>query len=70
MKKKKDMKSKIKMKRENKIKSTVNDLDRNPYSTMSRMQHLYRRHFWIGLIPHDEFPRSFMHLTVEMALFE
>jgi len=42
----------------------------NPYSAIGNMQYLYRRCFWIGLIPHVEFPRSFMHLTMEMALFE
>ena len=42
----------------------------NPYNAMGRIQHLYSCCFWRRDIPRDEFPRSFMHLTVDNTLFE
>ena len=42
----------------------------NPYSTIGRIQHLYSCCFWRRNIPRNEFPRSFIYLTMNNALFE
>jgi len=40
----------------------------NPYIAMGMMHVLYRRHFWIGRSPREEFPSIFMALRVDKHL--
>jgi len=40
----------------------------NPYIAMGMMHVLYRRHFWIGRSPREEFSSIFMALRVDKHL--